>query len=395
MIYGSILPFSINDFFRALYGSITGQEQISLFEKRLEEFLGLPAIVVDSGLTSIKLFLRTIGLNSGDEIALPAYLCKWVGKGIMAGGYSLNFIDVDENYNLSPIDLIRKISPKTKAIIAPHTYGIPCKIDEIIKIAASYDIPVLDDSAQSFGGKYNGKLLGTYGHAGIFSFGWIKPLTTMGGGALVSGDTALLQKARSILLTKKDYKTHAVKLYKSFGYINKFLYFRIVEGIYKIKKNVVSQQFARVTTHNRLRQPGKGNIISKFQPVQASVGLTQLARIIEFNRKRMENSSYLINNMATLPITFPAIIPGAPPLRLPARFSNLNKEQTRMLSRLYLANGIEAPMLYPYLPEIFGIKAACPNARILASQTVALPVHPCLTRRDLNKIIQVTRKLVT
>lgn len=387
MIYGSVLPFSFKEVSSASASLLSRGERLDAFEKRLEEYFGVYAIAVDSGLTAIRLALKAAGLKKGDEIALPAYLCERVGRGLLREGYSLKFIDVDMDYNISVEDFKKKATDSTKAVIAVHSYGIPCRMEEIAGYAGKLKMLVIDDSAQSFGGRRAGRLLGTFGDAGILSFGWIKPLTAMGGGALLVKDENLREKVRATIRNRKDFKVQLIKLIKSLCYLNKPLYYRVAVDLYGIKgRGAAEDNPEPCVMENK-------EIVSNFQVVQSAIGLVQMERIGSFNKKRVYNSRYLKERLAHLPVVLPDIHEDAPLLRMPVRFPGLSRGQTLALSGKYRAMGVDAPALYPSLPDLFNIEAGCPNAKVLSDQTLNLPVHPCLDENDLERIVAATEKL--
>lgn len=387
MIYGSVLPFSFKEVSSAAASLLSHGGRLDAFEKKLEEYFGVHAIAVDSGLTAIRVALKAAGLRKGDEIALPAYLCERVGRGLLQEGYSLRFIDVERDYNISVEDFIKKSSGRTRAVIAVHSYGIPCRIDEIAGYAGNLNMLVIDDSAQSFGGRLSGRLLGTFGDAGILSFGWIKPLTAMGGGALLVKDKKLREKARATIRNRKDFRVQLIKLFKSLCYLNKPLYYRVAVDLYGIKgRGAAEDNPAPCVMENK-------EIVSDFQILQSAIGLVQMERIDSFNKKRLYNSRYLKERLAHLPVVLPEVHEDAPLLRMPVRFPGFSRERTMALSTRYREMGVDAPALYPSLPDLFNIEAGCPNAKLLSDQTLNLPVHPCLDEDDLKRVVEATEKL--
>lgn len=385
MIYGSVVPFEFSEVSSAAASFIPFTDRTELFQERLKESFGREAVALDSGLAAIRLFLRAGGLIPGDEVAVPAYLCERVGRGLISEGYSLRYIDVGDDYNLSVEDFKKKISAKTRAVLAVHSYGIPCRIDDIVEIAGHYGTAVIDDSAQSFGGRYKGKLLGTFGDCGVLSFGWIKPLTAMGGGALLTENRDILQRAKRILKKTGTVKSGLLKACKGAFYLNKPLFYKFAVGFYS-NGAAAGQQDKKTTERCEF-------IASDFHGVQAAMALKQMEKIEAFNRKRAENAVYLAAALSSLPVELPAFPEGTPLLRLPVRFASLPVEKVRQIPGRYLSMGIEAPALYPSLPDLFGDKDRCPNASRLASLTVNLPVHPCLSRDGLERIVSATRKI--
>jgi len=124
-------------------------------------------------------------------------MCPTVSDLLIDSGYKLNFVDVEKDtYNMCPGELNEKISRKTKAVIAAHMFGNPCKMKDINEIAHKYGSIVIEDSAQTIGAEYGGRLVGTLGDAGFFSLGRGKPISTMGGGIIAIKDKEIYNKSK-------------------------------------------------------------------------------------------------------------------------------------------------------------------------------------------------------
>ena len=167
------------------------------FERRLSEFVGgRPVVALSAGTAAIHLGLVMLGVQPGDEVicqslpfAASANPIKYCGaKPVFVGSES-------ETWNMSPDilrqaidDRIKRTGRKPKAIIAVDLYGMPARLDEIAAIAAEYEIPLLEDSAEAMGSTLDGKMCGTFGEYGAMSFNGNKMITTSGGGALICPD---------------------------------------------------------------------------------------------------------------------------------------------------------------------------------------------------------------
>lgn len=177
------------------------------FEKDLEYFLqqNSHVAVVSSGTAALHLALVLLGVNRGDEVLCQSLTFAASANPIIYQGATPIFVDSEQDtLNISPYFLEKAIKDrlskgkKPKAIIAVHLYGMPYKVDEIHTIAQKYEIPVVEDSAESLGSTYKGRCCGTFGDLSILSFNGNKIITTSGGGALVC--KSLDQKRRAIFL---------------------------------------------------------------------------------------------------------------------------------------------------------------------------------------------------
>lgn len=157
------------------------------FENRFAKYLKVNSCVsVQSGTAAIHMALYELGIKEGDEVIVPAITFVATVNPIVYCGATPVFVDVDKDtWNIEPEEIKKAISLKTKAIIPVHLYGNPCNMDEIMKIANEYRLYVIEDATESLGALYKGRMAGTIGHIGCFSFNGNKVITT-GGGGIVS-----------------------------------------------------------------------------------------------------------------------------------------------------------------------------------------------------------------
>ena len=186
------------------------------FESDLKIFTGADnCTCLSSGTAAIHLALIVLGIKMDDEVLCSSFTFSASANPIVYQGAIPVFIDsVKATWNMDPIlldsaikDRIRK-GRKPKAIIAVDLYGMPARLDEIIDIASSYDIPVIEDAAEALGSKFNGKYCGTFGTIGILSFNGNKIITTSGGGAMISDNKELCEKALFLATQARDKAPH-------------------------------------------------------------------------------------------------------------------------------------------------------------------------------------------
>ena len=171
--------------------NMTGQ-----FEKELSAFIGTRyALAVSSGSGALFCAMKGLNVGAGDEVILPAL--GWISdyNAIAFSWATPVFADIDSSLNMNPESFKSKITKKTKAVIVIHYQGAASRLDEIVKIAHSHKIKVIEDVAQAIGGAYDGKKLGSLGDVAIFSFQNNKVITTGDGGALVTDDQEIFERA--------------------------------------------------------------------------------------------------------------------------------------------------------------------------------------------------------
>lgn len=187
------------------------------FEQDLENYLGNSCHVgaLSSGTAAIHLGLILLGVQAGDEVICQSMTFSASANPILYLGATPVFVDSEsETWNLCPIALEAAIvdriakGKKPKAIIAVHLYGMPFKVAEIKAIAAKYQVPILEDSAEALGSVYKGQKCGTFGEIGILSFNGNKIITTSGGGAIVSNNKEVKEKAIFLATQARDNAPH-------------------------------------------------------------------------------------------------------------------------------------------------------------------------------------------
>ena len=183
------------------------------FEKDLESFIGQNkrVVVLASGTAAVHLSLIAAGVTTGDEVITQSFTFCASAHPITYLGATPVFVDSEaDTWNIDPDlleeaikDRIAKTGKKPKAIVPVTLYGMPYKIDRIMEIANRYDIPVVEDTAEGFGSRYNGQVLGTFGKFGILSFNGNKMITTSGGGAVIANTD---EEWREIMMYATQYR---------------------------------------------------------------------------------------------------------------------------------------------------------------------------------------------
>lgn len=179
-------------------GELVSGPHIAEFERAIATRLGGGRAVATSyGRMAFYHILRALELPEGSEIVFPA-LTFWVMPEMArVAGLRPVFADVDaETFNLDPESLARAITPRTRAVVPTHIYGLPCDMEEIVSIARRHDLKVIEDCAHALGASYHGAPTGTLGDAAIFSFQILKPLNTLGGGMAFTRDAPLAARVR-------------------------------------------------------------------------------------------------------------------------------------------------------------------------------------------------------
>ena len=180
-------------------GWLTMGEMTDRFEKSFAEFIGVRhAIAVSSGTAALHLANLALGVSGGNEVICPSLTFVAGANSIIYAGARPVFADISgsDNVNISPEDIESNITDNTRAIQVVHYAGFPCDMESIIRIADKYGLAVIEDCAHSLGAEYNGKMCGSIGNIGCFSFFSNKNMTTAEGGMIVTDSDQLAQKLR-------------------------------------------------------------------------------------------------------------------------------------------------------------------------------------------------------
>ena len=220
------------------------------FENDLQSYLNedIHVAALASGTSALHLSLILLGVGHGDEVICQSKTFSASANPIVYQGAIPVFVDSErETWNMCPVQLEIAIKDriakgqKPKAIIAVHLYGMPYKVDEINGIAVKYNIPVVEDSAESLGSHYKGKKCGTFGDFSILSFNGNKIITTSGGGALVTKTREQKEKAVFLATQARDNAPHY--LHSQIGY--NYRMSNIVAGIGRGQMTILDSHVAK------------------------------------------------------------------------------------------------------------------------------------------------------
>ncbi|MDO8514698.1 MAG: DegT/DnrJ/EryC1/StrS family aminotransferase [bacterium] len=246
-----------------LSGGPAGSMNARFEEAFTNKFGAKYAITTNSGTAALHQTLTAFGVAPGDEVITPPLTPFMCTSTILMTGATPVYADVDpETFLIDPKDIERKITSRTKAIIAVHTYGGVCDMEAIMDIAKKHNLYVLEDCAECFLGKdKKGRIAGTIGHAGSFSFQATKHMTTGDGGIILTNDEQLAERIRK---------------FGNHGFINTKAGRRMVKAM----KDVVQDP-------DYLRHNGLGYNY-RFSEILAAVGLAQLERLDIFVENRIK-----------------------------------------------------------------------------------------------------------
>ena len=313
------------------------------------------ATVLVSGTAAIHLALILLGVQKDDVVLASTFTFSATINPIRYQNAIPVLIDSEtETWNMSPNLLEQAIkdslakNKKPKAIIVVHLYGMPAKMDEILSIAAQYDIPVIEDAAESLGATYHGKQTGTMGQFGVFSFNGNKIITTSGGGALVAQDKKATEKALFLATQAREDAPH-------------------------YQHNVVGYNY-------------------RMSNVLAGIGRGQLEVLDNRIAARRANFEFYENALQNLPIQFQEEQKGFYSNRWLTAIITASLEQREAIRLALAAENIEArPLWKPmHLQPVFKAFPVYLNgvSEALFEKGLCLPSGSNLSENDLNRIVK-------
>ena len=230
------------------------------FEGDLQQYTGSAhAAALSSGTAAIHLALIMLRVKPGDYVICQSLTFSATANPIAYLGAIPVFVDSEpDTWNICPEALeeaLKKLTAngqKPKAILPVHLYGMPAKMDQIMAIAHKYDIPIVEDAAEALGSEINGRRCGSFGKLGILSFNGNKIITTSGGGALLSNDEALIQKARFLATQARDPATHYQHSHIGYNYRMSNVLAGIGRGQMQVLSERVRQRRANYDFYTKL-----------------------------------------------------------------------------------------------------------------------------------------------
>jgi dTDP-4-amino-4,6-dideoxygalactose transaminase len=393
-------------------------KEIKILENEFANYLGVKyAVSFNSGRSSLYAILKALsaspeqsrgegeGLKSGDNVLLQAFTCN--ASINPALWLALNPIYVDcnqENFNMDIDDLKKKIiiNKNSRVLIIQHTFGLPANMKEIVEIAENNNLILIEDCAHSLGASYNGKLTGTFGKAGFFSFSRDKVISCVYGGLAVTNDSSLAKK----LLQLQD----------KFGQPNLFwimqqllhpilLYFIILPVYNFFNLGKIFLIFSQIThilskaVHWKEKQGEMPDYFPKALPnALAILALNQFSKLDKFYNHRKKLFDYYLEKLKNTKFVLPETPQGYKPsyLRFTVRHPNAHKiiYDAWHKENILLGDWYTTPIA-PFdtnLKKMHYKEESCLNAEILAETTLNLPTHINITEKDAERIIEFLKK---
>jgi len=340
-------------------GQLAQGQQVAEFEQRFAQFCGVKhAIATSSGTTALHVALLAHGIGPGDEVVTSPFTFIASANSILFTGARPAFSDIEpDTFNLDPnrveetVKARRARGARARAIMPVHLFGHACDMPALLDIAARHDLLVVEDACQSHGASIQGKKVGSFS-TGCFSFYPTKNITTGEGGMITTDDDSLAERARML-------RQHGMRR----RYHNESLGYNY-----------------RMTN------------------IHAAIGLAQLPKLPRWTEQRIQNAAYLTERLRRLPFVVPPVArPGY--VHVHNQYTiRLGIDRDQALEALK-CRGVGAGVYYPlplhHQPVYLnlGYSDQLPEAEKACREVLSLPVHPALTREDLDTIVEAVSSL--
>ena len=334
--------------------SYIGGKEVRAFEKEMADWIGVADVCGVSCATSgLYAVLKCFGLGPGDEVITTVHTAIATTEAISLTGAKVAFCDIRVGYfNINPVEIEKKITERTRALLPVHLYGQPADMDLVISLARKYHLSVIEDCAQAQGARYRGQRVGTLGDAGVFSFFPSKNLGGFGdGGAVVARDQRVLKKIRMLSNHGRESK-----------YLHEF------EGIN-----------------------------SRLDAIQAALLRVCLPHLDEWNEKRRIAASWYEEGLSGLKeVVLPRVLPETEPVYHLYVILIPDREALQAYLKEY---GIETGIHYPYSLNVLPAYAhfhqgegSFPVAEHACKNMLSLPMFPAITKEEVRSVCAVIRE---
>lgn len=357
---------AVVDVLRSNY--LTTGPKIAEFEKMVADYVGAKyAVAISNGTSALHATCFAAGIKPGDEvITTPLTFAASANCVLYCGGTPV-FADVDpKTYNIDPEDIRRKITDKTKAIIAVHLAGQPCDMDEIHKIAKEHDLLVIEDGAHALGSVYKGKKVGTLSDMTTFSFHPVKPITTGEGGMIVTDNEEFYQK---------------MMLFRSHGITRDENLMTRNDGPWFYQQLDLGYNY-RITD------------------IQCALGCSQMKKLDRFLALRKEivaryNEAFADCENIIIPYQLPETESGWHLYIVQVKNCDRRKVFEALREHGIAVNVHYIPVyLHPYYQEHGYKDVHCRNAEEVYSHIISLPLYPTLTEEQQQYVIETLKYVI-
>lgn len=358
------------------------------------------ALAVGSGREALYLILKSLNLTPGDEIIVQGFTCMVVINSIIWNGLKPVYVDIDETYNYSAEEVQKKITPKTRAVIVQHTFGIPAKIENIKKLCEKRDLILIEDCAHALGAEVDGEKVGTIGDIGFYSMGRSKVISCISGGMIVSKNKKYIPALEHLAKNLSKVSTRQIRqnlfhpIICSWAKVFYFSIFGKLMMVFGQKTGLLNLE-VNPSEKKGLKPKVFG---TKLPNAMAVIALIQMRLLREFNQERRKAATYYYQHLKVGGKLNPADFPGAIFLRYPVLVNN-PEEILKAGKKLgiYLGDWYSTPIA----PADIDTKKTgynegeCQNSESVNQQIINLPTIYSLNQKDLESVVALVNQYAT
>jgi len=349
---------------------------------RLAEMYGLKHVFLFES-ARVALFTALRAYARPGKVLMPAYNCIVVPEAVQFAGYQPEFVDIDpDSLNMEADSLEKAITADTTAVLATHLFGIPCALEETIRVAREHHLLVIEDAAPALGAEYHGKLAGSFGDAVIISFQATKVISGEAGGALLTNQDELAEKITRLLPDQAP-DGNSWKLYTKAAarkLATAAWFYPITHQAYRLLKN--EQMFEIVTPQTEMQK----GFFQRCSPFSSGLVMAQLDRLPwNLERRRRLAQIYQEKLSSQTNARLIRIVPDSSPawIQFPVIVENKQDFYHYMASR-----GIDLSWTYRYSCADSYQNENCPNAQRAARTVLGLPTYPSLSDEQAQVICE-------
>jgi dTDP-4-amino-4,6-dideoxygalactose transaminase len=328
---------------------VLGQEGAA-FEREVAKLCGVAhGVGVGSGTDALVLALRACGVRAGDEVLLPPFTFVATGSAVSALGAVPVFADIrPDTYNIDPAELERRVTPRTRAIVVVHLYGLSADMDPILAFAKARKLPVIEDNAQAIGASYKGRPTGSLGEAACLSFYPTKNLGAYGDAGMVLSNSAELSEH--------------IRTLRNHGQTAKYF----------------------------SSEPGWNN---RLDELQAAILRVKLCHLSDWQRARQENAAEYTRLLNQIPGVMPPITPEG--FEHVFHQYTIRVEKRDALQKFLSERKIGSTVYYPHPLHLQPLYASLghkpgdfPHAERAAQEVLSLPMYPELRKEQIARVVE-------
>ena len=377
---------------------------VEAFEQEFAQLLGgghVKTCSTEYGRMALYFILKALDFPPGSEIIVPAFTFWVVPEIARVAGLTVVFADIDPvTFTLSPAAVERAITPKTRAVLPTHLYGLPCDMDPILEIAKRHDLKVVEDCAHSLGAQYKGKMVGTQGDGSFFSFQAFKPLNTYGGGLSWVRDAEVAKKVAAFADAEQWPDEKRVEGILSSGkwqhtFIRPKVFTYSLFPIWYVASFTGSKPEERMWEGVRPLDPIPEKYRGRFTNVQAAMGRAGLKHLPEFIERTRKHARMLDEILGNVPgIAIPTIPEGR--THVYYQYCPYVPEPETIVKRC-IRRGVDvAPMHVDVCTkmELFGWTGAAMPGADTAATAVQVPVYESLSDQEIDRVGRLVREQV-